>query len=99
MNFTMNIPGLKEVIINEMTEQKNRIVLHVSMPQKEHTCPDCGQLTDKVHDYRIQKIKHLKWFERLTVLFYKRRRYRCSCGKRFCEDSPFVERYQRFSKE
>ncbi|MEK4628674.1 ISL3 family transposase [Solibacillus sp. FSL R7-0682] len=99
MNFTMNIPGLKEVIINEMTEQKNRIVLHVSMPQKEHTCPDCGQLTDKVHDYRIQKIKHLKWFERLTVLFYKRRRYRCSCGKRFSEDSPFVERYQRFSKE
>ena len=24
--------------------------------------------TSKVHDYRIQKINHLKWFERLTIL-------------------------------
>ena len=78
---------------------KERIVLHVSMPKREHSCPSCGMKTSKVNDYRIQKIKHLKWFERLTVLFYKRRRYACVCGKRFSEISPFVERYQRFSKE
>ncbi|MBD8006522.1 transposase family protein [Bacillus norwichensis] len=28
----------------------------------------------KIHDYRAQKIKHLKWFGRLTYLFYKKRR-------------------------
>jgi len=55
--------------------------------------------TSKVHDYRIQKIKHLKWFERLTVLLYKCRRYACVCRKRFSEVSPFVDRYQRFLKE
>lgn len=35
----------------------------------------------------------------MTVLFYKRRRYVCSCGKWFAEKAPFIERYQRFSKE
>jgi len=99
MNINMDIPGLKGVIIEKCEQLQERIVLHVSMPKREHSCPSCGMKTSKVHDYRIQKIKHLKWFERLTVLFYKRRRYACVCGKRFSEVSPFVERYQRFSKE
>ena len=99
MNFTMNIPGLKDVTIQKVEETGERIALHVSLPKKAHSCPNCHQLTSKVHDYRVQKIKHLKWFERLTILFYKRRRYVCKCGKRFSEKSPFVDKYQRFSKE
>ncbi len=99
MNFNMNIPGLKEAIVEKTEEVDDRIALHISLPRKPHTCPKCGEKTTKVHDYRIQKIKHLKWFERLTVLFYKRRRYACTCGKRFSEVSPFVDRYQRHSKE
>lgn len=99
MNNTMNIPGLKGVEVNKIEEVGDRIALHVSLPLKPHHCPACGTLTQKVHDYRIQKIKHLKWFERLSVLFYKRRRYACPCGKRFAEKSPFVDKYQRYSKE
>ena len=99
MNSNMNIPGLKEVIIEKIEEIGDRTCLYVSMPRKPHTCPACGETTSRVHDYRLQKIKHLKWFERLTNLFYKRRRYACSCGKRFSERAPFVEKYQRFSKE
>ena len=99
MNFNMNFPGLKGVTIGRVEEQESQIVLHVSLPRKEHTCPSCGALTKKVHDYRVQKIKHLKWFERLTILFYKRRRYACKCGKRFAEKSPFADKYQRYSKE
>jgi len=47
----------------------------------------------------MTKIKHLKFSERKTILFYRKRRYRCTCGKRFAEQNPIVERYQRFSKE
>ncbi|PIC62556.1 ISL3 family transposase [Sporosarcina sp. P13] len=99
MNFNMNIPGFKEVLIEKIEEIGDRTVLYVSLPKKAHHCPSCGALTSKVHDYRMQKIKHLKWFERLTTLFYKRRRYVCACGKRFSEHAPFVDKYQRFSKE
>lgn len=99
MNINMDIPGLKGVNIDKIDQIEDRIVLYVSLPKKEQCCPSCGVKTAKVHDYRIQKVKHLKWFERLTTLFYKRRRYACACGKRFSENNPFVERYQRFSKE
>ena len=99
MNFNMNIPGLKGVQIEKIEEIGERTALHVSPPKQPHKCPGCGEITTKIHDYRIQKIKHLKWFERLTVLFYMRRRYTCACGKRFSEKSPFVDKYQRYTKE
>lgn len=100
MNFTMNIPGLKDVIITKMEQVEDRVALHVELEVQLHQCPRCQEKTRRVHDYRIQKIKHLKWFERLTYLFYKKRRYVCgACGKKFAEQNPFIERYQRFSKE
>ena len=99
MNFNMIIPGLKDVVIEKIEEVGERTALHVSLPKKPHKCPNCGEMITKVHDYRVQKIKHLKWFERLTVLFYNRRRYACTCGKRFSEKSPFVDKYQRYTKE
>lgn len=99
MNFNMTIPGLKGTIIKAVKERETGVVIHLEMPRKPHTCPSCQQQTEKVHDYRIQKVKHLKWFERPTLLFYKRRRYVCACGKRFAENAPFLQRYQRFSKE
>ena len=99
MNINMEIPGLKDVIVEKIEELNDKIAIHVKLPLGTHTCPNCGRPTKKVHDYRVQKVNHLKWFERLTVLFYKRRFYVCSYGKRFSEPSPFVNRYQRFSKE
>jgi len=99
MNFNMTLPGLKGTKITAVEERESGMVIHLEMPRKPHTCPSCGQLTEKIHDYRLQKVKHLKWFERPTFLFYKRRRYVCACGKRFAEKAPFLERYQRFSKE
>ena len=69
-------------------------------PREVHQCPACGHLTDRVHDYRIQKIKHLKLFERRTEVFYRKRRYVCpACGKRFYEKNNLVDKYQRHTKE
>jgi len=72
------------------------------MEIKPHKCPECKSLTNSVHDYRIQKIKHIKIFGRETLLFYRKRRYKCTnsdCNKRFYEDNSLVERYQRQSVE
>lgn len=100
MNFTMNFPGLEDVNITKMEQVEDRVALHVELEVRAQSCPRCQEKTRRVHDYRIQKIKHLKWFERLTYLFYKKRRYVCeSCGKKFAEKNSFIDRYQRFSKE
>lgn len=99
MNFTMNIPGLKEAVITKVEEVGEVVRIYVEMERKAHRCPKCHSKTSKVHDYRMQKIHHLKWFERKTQIFYNRRRYACSCGKRFSEINPIVNRYQRTSIE
>lgn len=99
MNINMDIPGLKGVIVEKCEQLQERMVLHISLPKKEHICLNFGMETSKVHDYRIQKVKHLKWFERLTTLFYKRRRYVCPCGKRFSEKNSFVDRYHAFQRK
>lgn len=100
MNNNIIIPGLEDVIIKKTDQFEDRIAIYVEMPVKTHKCPKCGEKTRKIHDYRIQKIKHLKWFERLCYIFYRKRRYKCeACGKRFYERNTIVERYKRFSKE
>ena len=83
MNFNMELIGFKDGIITKIVKKGGQIALYLEVPKKTHICPSCLNTTTKIHDYRIQKIKHLKLFERLTILYYKRRRYSCSCGKRF----------------
>lgn len=99
MNSIIILPGFEQVNVTKMEELDERLSIHIEVPLKPHTCPVCTTITKKVHDYRIQKIKHLKMFERHTLIFYKRRRYACPCGKRFSEKNPLVERYQRLSVE
>lgn len=99
MNSNIILPGLEEVIVTGSETRGDRLCYYVEMPNVEHTCPCCGAKTVKVHDYRLQKISHLKVFERATILFYRKRRYACSCGKKFFEDNPLVKKYQRHSIE
>jgi transposase len=99
MNSNIKIPGLEETIVTKVEMLEESMQLHVEMEKKPHRCPQCKSYTERIHDYRLQRIQHLKWFERTTVLFYKRRRYVCECGKRFSENNPFVEHYQRTSIE
>lgn len=99
MDFTMNIPGLKDCLVTKVEERNELMEIYVEMERKIHTCPSCGEKTNRIHDYRYQKLKHLKWFERMTQIWYKRRRYRCLCGKRFSEENQIVNRYQRSSME
>lgn len=99
MNFNIFLPGFEGVIISKMEEVDERLCIHAEMPVISHECPACQSATKKIHDYRIQKIKHLKLFERHTLIFYRRRRYGCICGKKFAEKNPFVKEYQRLSME
>ncbi|HHZ05449.1 MAG TPA: transposase family protein, partial [Clostridiales bacterium] len=43
-----------------------------------------------VHDYRKQIIKDIPSFGNNVIIHFNKRRYRCSCGKRFAEKNPFL---------
>lgn len=95
--FTEKLLGLKEVKIKNIEEKDGKTEIHLEMPVKLHTCPRCGELTKKAHDYRMQRIKDIPAFGKQSILLLRKRRYRCSCGKCFYEEINFLPRYYRMT--
>ena len=94
-DYTAKLLNLEDVIITNVEEISEQLHVHIELPRKSHTCPNCGASTDCVHDYRIQVIKDVP-MARNTFLHLRKRRYRCKhCGKRFAEQNTFLPRYYR----
>lgn len=95
-NYTEKLLGLKDVILENVTDTDTEKQIHISMKRRVHYCPCCNLPTTTVHDYRLQKVKDIPAFGLHTVLYLRKRRYACpSCGKRFAEEVPFLPKYQR----
>ena len=93
-NYIGFLLNLKEVSVVNYNEHS--VVL--SLPRKFHTCPCCNHKTDKIHDYRLQKIKHFFKTENLISIFIRKCRYVCpKCHKCFLEQIPFLGRFQRMT--
>ena len=97
-NFTTKLLGLEDVIVNKVTEDAASVLIDIELPRRVHKCPRCGLETDRVHDYRTQRIKDISAFGKRTYLLLRKRRYACSCGKRFYEDNHFLPRYHRMTQ-
>ena len=90
--------GLKDVELTNIEEVGNKLEIHIKHPVKLTNCPHCNQLTNKIHDYRTQRIKDSSAFGKPVVLVVRKRRYRCpDCGKCFYEKLPYIARYQRMT--
>ena len=91
--------NIEEVIVKKIIHADHFVKIMLETKPTEHTCPACGQLTKRVHDYRMQTIKDLPFQMKHCYLFLRKRRYVCSCGKRFYENYSFLPRYfQRTSR-
>ena len=93
-NYTAKLLDLEDVIITNVENTAGQLHIYLELPRTAHTCPACGATTDRIHDYRIQTIKDVP-LGKDTFLHLRKRRYRCSCGKRFFEKNPFLPRYYR----
>jgi transposase len=96
--YTEKLLGLQEVEVKKIQESKKSFEIEIEQPRKQCVCPCCGQGTDKIHDYRRQRVKELPAFGKSVTLVLRKRRYVCSCGKRFAEPNSFLARYQRITK-
>ena len=83
--FTEKLTGLQGLSIEKVEENQNTIHIHCKLERKKHKCPCCGKLTNTIHDYREQVIKDIPAFGKYVFIHIKKRRYRCTCGKRFAE--------------
>lgn len=96
-HFTEKIIGLQDIEIEKVEEINNFLHIFCHLRRKPHKCPCCDALTDTVHDYRVQVIKDIPAFGKNCFIHLKKRRYRCSCGKRFAEHNSFLPRYHRMT--
>ncbi len=94
MDYTTKILNLEDVIITEVKNIADQLHIYLELPRRKHICPCCGAQTDCIHDYREQGIKDIP-LGRTTFLHLRKRRYRCTCGKRFFEKNSFLPRYYR----
>lgn len=94
-NYTKALLDLEDVFITKITHADSFIKIFLDTKPSPHICPCCGKLTSSVHDYRWQEIKDIPFQLKHTILVLHKRRYVCSCGKRFPEHYPFLSRYQR----
>jgi len=93
-DYTAKLLDLEDVIITGVENIASQLHVYIELPRTPHTCPVCGASTDRIHDYRMQTIKDVP-LARDTFLHLRKRRYRCSCGKRFFEKNTFLPRYYR----
>ena len=91
--------NIEDVIVKKILHSDHYVKIFLDTKPREHFCPSCGQSTKRVHDYRMQTIKDLPFQMKHCYLVLRKRRYVCSCGKRFYENYSFLPRYfQRTSR-
>ncbi len=82
-----------------------KVTLFVESIHKVAVCPDCGQVSNSVHDLsEVQMIRDLSIGERRCYLSYRARRFDCRfCGKTFVErvdwkrpGTSYTMRYEQY---
>ncbi|NLK28446.1 MAG: ISL3 family transposase [Clostridiales bacterium] len=94
-NCTKKLLGLEDVILKKVIQADNYVKFFIETSPSPQICPCCGSQTSRIHDYRSQVIKDLPMQMKHTYLVLRKRRYICSCGKRFLEKYSFLPTYKR----
>ena len=97
-DYTTKLLDMEHMNIRKIEVAESEILLHVDMKRRLVPCPVCGNMTDSVHDYRIQKVKDSPVQGKALVWYYRKRRYVChSCGKRFLERNWLLPKWHRLT--
>lgn len=97
-NYIKKLLNIQGVLVKNVKTSQNSIDIFVETPKKYHNCPCCNAKTNYVHDYRTQKVQHIKISNIQSFIFLKKRRYICHCcNKKFYEDYSFLTKYFRKS--
>ena len=96
-NYINILLDLKEAKVKNVEILSDEIYIYIETVAHECKCPCCGKKTAKIHDYRIQKIKDIPYTFKPVIIVLRKRRYACSCGKRFYENYDFLPKYHRMT--
>ena len=66
--YTEKLLGLQEAEVKNILEKEESYEISIEQPRKTCTCPRCGEPTNRIHDYRYQRVKELPAFEKKVIL-------------------------------
>jgi len=99
LNILLGIPDM-EVIEYALERQGEQEVIHIFCRHVNDVaiCPQCGQVSETVHEQEERCIRHLDIWGKATYLHFPSRRFRCKhCKKPFTESLSWVESKRRES--
>lgn len=97
-DYTIELLGLKGFVVKNLEETEENIYVDIEKERMPHTCPKYQGVTERIHDYRIQRIRHITVGNKTVILKYRKRRYVCPCcNSRFYEQNGFVPKGYRLS--
>lgn len=94
---TEKLVRLQGIEVKNIIQNEKYTEIHIQAERKVVNCPCCGAATWTIHDYRLQRVKDIPAFGKHIILFLRKRRYRCTCGKRFYEELSFLPKYYRMT--
>lgn len=99
-NYCINkLLNIEDIFVKKIVHSHNSVKIFIETKASSQICPVCGVSTSRIHDYRSQQIKDLPFQTKHCYLVLRKRRYSCSCGKRFFEKYSFLPKYfQRTSR-
>ena len=75
-HFTEELIELQDLIIEKIESDEKEIHIYGKLERKIHKCPNCGDETDRIHDYREQEIKDIPVYgKKAFIHLQKRQRY------------------------
>ena len=93
-DFISKLLEIKDLIVDEIENSSTSTHIFFHLEHRDHVCPLCGAITNKVHDYRTSIIKDSPFQGRPLFLHYRKRRYHCNC----C-NSHFLEPFTLLPKQ
>lgn len=72
-NYTSDLLDLEDVIVTNIEKSSDTLFISLELPRKPHVCPDCGRVTERVHDYRRQLNKDIPLGRKTYLILRKRR--------------------------
>jgi len=90
-DFITKLLEIEDILVEKIETSSTNITISFKLARKDYTCPRCGAITNKVHDYRISEIKDSPIQGKALTLRYNKRRYKCECcNKNFYEKFNLV---------
>lgn len=97
-DFIANLLDIKDLIVQNLEISVSEVHIYFMLKRRDCVCPNCGAITNKVHDYRPAIIKDSPIHGKKCFLHYKKRRYHCECcHKHFREPFPLLPQHCRIT--